>query len=195
MKELYFIRHGETLENLEEIIQGQLDGRLSKKGKEQARILGKKLMNKKIDRIYSSDLGRTKETTKEILEYNDIPVEYIPELRERGYGSLQGKNIQEVGISDYKGKELYALDQEGIFADAESLKSIDERINKFIQKILKSEDSVILAVGHEWINSYLTNKLLKEGYVFHEQDNSFFHYFKLNDDGEVLEYKLNKNDI
>lgn len=197
VKELYLARHGETIENLEEIVQGQLDGKLSERGKEQARILGKKLRNIKADKIYSSDLGRAKETTDAILEYfKDIPVEYNSDLRERSFGNLQGKNIQEVGITDYKAAYLYDLDQEGIFADSESLKSIDKRINRFIQKILKSEDSVILAVGHGWTNSYLINKLLKEDWIFHDQDNASVHYFKLDDNGKVLEYKLNnQNDI
>lgn len=194
VKELYIVRHGETIENLEEVIQGSLlDGRLSEKGKEQARILGKKLRNIKVDKIYSSDLGRAVETTKEILKNHNVPVDYIPELKERSYGSIQGKTIQEAGIKNYKGAYLYSLNQEGIFSDAESLKSIDERVDRIIQKIFKSEGSVFILVGHEWINSYLVNKLLRENYVFHEQDNASFHYFKLDENGKVLEYKLNNN--
>jgi len=191
--ELYIMRHGETNYNVEERAQGQVDlkSKLTKKGKSQVKKQAKKIKSIPFDRIYCSDLRRTKESNKIILKHiKDVPVEYRSELRERGCGSLQGKTIQELGITDYTGKDLYPINQEGIFADVESLESVDGRVNEIIQKILQTNDSKILIVGHGWINSYFINALLKEGHVFHDQKNASIHYFKLDDQGKVLEYEL-----
>lgn len=193
VKEIYIVRHGETAWNLEERVQGQVDleSGLTEIGKLQAEEQGKKLGGIRFEKVYSSDLRRAKETTAAILAYvGDVPVEYVAELRERAFGSVQGKTIQEAGIRNYKRAETYALDQEGIFRDAEALGSVDDRVKRFINKILSSKESAILVVGHEWINSYLVNALLGEGYVFHGQGNASVHYVKLSDDEKVLESKL-----
>jgi len=198
VKEIYIVRHGETNYNLEERIQGQINNNscLTEKGWLKAEELGKNLCNLGIrfDKVYSSDLRRAKETTKAILKYlGNLPLEYVPELRERSFGCLQGKTIQDIGIKDYKGADLYTLNREGILSDAESLESIGKRVNSFIQMIVKSKNCRVLVVGHEWINSYLINALLNENHIFHEQDNVAFHYFKLDDKGKFLEYKLNNS--
>ena len=71
---LIITRHGETIENAKRICQGHLGGNLSKKGKLQAKKLAERLKNEKLDVIYSSDLKRTKDTTKEIKKYHrNIP--------------------------------------------------------------------------------------------------------------------------
>jgi broad specificity phosphatase PhoE len=90
---LILTRHGETEENVKSIIQGHLPGKLTKKGREQAKKLAKRLAKEKIDVIYSSDLARTVDTTKEIVKYHPkIPVHYIQELRERKLGILEGQH-------------------------------------------------------------------------------------------------------
>ena len=64
---LTFVRHGETEENVKNIIMSQLNGKLTKGGLEQARKLAKRLANEKFDIIYCSDSQRTKDTAKEII--------------------------------------------------------------------------------------------------------------------------------
>lgn len=129
-------------------------------------------------------------TTDAVLNMlENVLVEYMPALIEIFFGSLQEKTIQKARIKDYKVAE-YAMDQEGIFVDAEPLVSVDERVNKFIQKLLKADDSFILAIGYEWINNYLVNTLLKEGCAFHRQENASCHYFKLDNNTKVLDCRL-----
>lgn len=55
---IYLVRHGETQENRDGIIQGQMDTILNEMGQEQVRMLGERFRQVKIDRAFSSDLKR-----------------------------------------------------------------------------------------------------------------------------------------
>jgi len=55
---IYLVRHGETKENREGIIQGQKDTVLNAMGEEQARLVGERFKRVKIDWALSSDLRR-----------------------------------------------------------------------------------------------------------------------------------------
>ena len=63
---LTLVRHGETIENKEKIIMGQLDGTLSELGIQQAKKLAERLKDERFDYIFSSDLARAANTAKEI---------------------------------------------------------------------------------------------------------------------------------
>ena len=59
---LIIVRHGETVGNATEIIEGHLPGKLSQKGIEQAKKLASRLKDEPIDHIFCSDLTRAIET-------------------------------------------------------------------------------------------------------------------------------------
>src|SRR3989338_3620644 len=96
MTRLIIIRHAESTFNIENRIQGHTDSSLTLKGLRQARRLAKRLKAVKIDKIYSSDLGRAFSTTLEILRYKKIPVVRDPRLREIQLGAWEGMTIEEV---------------------------------------------------------------------------------------------------
>ena len=66
---LILTRHGETEDNVKEILQGQAGGKLTAKGIEQAKKLALRLKKEKIDKIYVSDLKRAVDTAKELHAY------------------------------------------------------------------------------------------------------------------------------
>jgi len=200
--EIYIARHGLTLENLRQIVQGQLPGRLTRKGKRQAKALGNLLRNIEFDKVDSSDLDRAKQTAKIILArlvYKPALVGYATELRERGFGDMEGITYEEAGIADIPAEEMYAIDQEGIFQCIESLDSVRRRVKRVKKNILELGIPKTLVIAHEWLNSYLMNELLDEEIsreTFHPQPNCACSYFKLNDEnGKVLEYKIRKYEI
>ncbi|MBU2560991.1 MAG: histidine phosphatase family protein [Nanoarchaeota archaeon] len=94
---LIMARHGETQENIDEIMQGQTPGHLTKKGIAQAKRLARRFRKEDFDIIYSSDLLRCKDTLKEIRKHHPkTRVRYAKELRERGFGVFEGRAHQEI---------------------------------------------------------------------------------------------------
>ena len=96
MTRLIIIRHAESTHNLENRIQGHHDSPLTSKGLRQARQLAKRLKDVKIDKIYSSDLGRAFSTTREILRYKKVAVVRDTQLREIQLGAWEGMTAGEV---------------------------------------------------------------------------------------------------
>lgn len=89
---LYLVRHGETVENINQVHQGHSDGTLSKLGVRQSKRLAERLRREKFDAIYSSDLGRASETAKAIAKFHSkTPVHHVKELRERDMADFCGE--------------------------------------------------------------------------------------------------------
>ncbi|PWY99032.1 phosphoglycerate mutase-like protein [Testicularia cyperi] len=120
------IRHGETRENVERIIQGQLDTDLNDKGRRQAELTGKFLSTTRIDRIIASPLRRAADTAKAIVEHHkarsdgqELQLECDDRLKERAFGVLEGKV--------YLGAHKKSEDTEGI----ERMDPFSERLGSF----------------------------------------------------------------
>ena len=75
MGHMYFVRHGQTVWNVENKICGSTDIDLTEKGHEQAVETGKKILseNIKADIILYSPLMRAEKTAKHISEITGIP--------------------------------------------------------------------------------------------------------------------------
>jgi len=96
MIKLLVFRHGETLWNREDIIQGHTDTDLSDLGREQARKLGKKLINIPIDLVISSNMKRAKETAEIVFSGRNIKTILTPDLKEFSFGKYEGKSREEM---------------------------------------------------------------------------------------------------
>jgi 2,3-bisphosphoglycerate-dependent phosphoglycerate mutase len=90
------IRHGETAWNVATRIQGQLDVSLNENGFWQAEQAGKALASEYVDAIYSSDLARAYETALAVAKHHGLTVQIDHGLREREFGSFQGKTFAEI---------------------------------------------------------------------------------------------------
>ena len=106
MTQTHFIvlRHGETVWNLEDRYQGQLDSPLTPAGLEQARALAERLCRCRFSALYSSDLGRANDTARIIAERTSQTVRLETGLRERHLGIFQGlaqSEIQEKFPDEY----------------------------------------------------------------------------------------------
>lgn len=143
---LIIVRHGESQENSEGVLQGLLPGNLSEKGMKQANETGKMLAGENIDVVYSSPLGRCRETTEHILPYlkPDVPVNYDDLLRERDFGKLSGVKRDTINF------EMLDQDNEQNRANGvETLEEIRKRILAFLQRIQqKHSDQTVLAISH-----------------------------------------------
>jgi len=91
---VYIVRHGETQENRDGIIQGQRDTFLNAIGSEQARMVGEALKDARLGIAFSSDLSRAVKTAEAILLHHPgINLNKQVELRERGMGELEGEHV------------------------------------------------------------------------------------------------------
>jgi probable phosphoglycerate mutase len=93
---LIVVRHGETAWNVDTRIQGHLDIPLNATGLWQARQLGDALAGETISAIYTSDLLRARKTAQAVADATGAALVDEPGLRERAFGSFQGRTFAEV---------------------------------------------------------------------------------------------------
>ena len=96
MTDLFFIRHGRTAWNEEGRFQGHLNSDLNAVGLEQAIALGKRFADKSFDHVYSSDLGRARQTAEALTGSHDVSIVEETALRERCMGVFQGRTSTEI---------------------------------------------------------------------------------------------------
>lgn len=189
---LTLVRHGETIENKEKIIMGQLDGTLSELGIQQAKKLAERLKDERFDYIFSSDLARAANTAKEIVKYySRLPIIFVEELRERNYGKLQGvKKDKILGWNEIKLEDKLFDNYKGV----ESTKQIYKRAGDFIESIsLKYNNKKILMVAHNTINVNIIKNILGKPYnaKIETLENTSVSIFKIDRKGKGLVELLN----
>jgi len=80
LTKLLLVRHGETVWNHVSRYQGHTDVELSDTGREQARLLAKRLSTEKIKAVYSSDLKRAYETASILAAPHQLKVQVAEDL-------------------------------------------------------------------------------------------------------------------
>jgi len=90
------IRHGETAWNVDTRLQGHLDIALNAKGIWQAGQVARALADEPIEAIYTSDLLRAWHTASAIAQTTEAPLVSSQDLRERCFGSFEGKTYAEI---------------------------------------------------------------------------------------------------
>ena len=140
MTKIFLVRHGETVDNARQIMQGQTQGALNEKGREQARQVAERLREEPVDVVVASDLQRAIETAEIIAAPHGLPVVTMPLLRERDWGSFTGRFIP-----DLRG-EVWP-------DDIESEEALLQRALTFLQQLTATYPGKrVVAVGHGIIN-------------------------------------------
>lgn len=137
---LLLVRHGETVDNANKIMQGQTQGMLNDEGVRQARQLRDQMAATPIDAVVSSDLKRAMDTAMIVAEPHCLEVQTTELLRERDWGSFTGRYIPD-------------LKDEVWPDDIETLEAMMNRARRFLD-FIKGEypGKTVLAVGHGIIN-------------------------------------------
>ena len=140
MTTIFLVRHGETVDNARQIMQGQTQGELNEKGREQARQVAERLAEEQVDAVVASDLHRAIQTAEYIAAQHGLSVTTTPLLRERDWGSFTG-----CFIPDLKGKVWPD--------DIESEEALLLRARAFLLYILATyPEKRVVAVGHGIMN-------------------------------------------
>jgi 2,3-bisphosphoglycerate-dependent phosphoglycerate mutase len=151
-KRILLIRHGETEWNRIERIQGMEDIPLNATGLAQAEAVGIELG--KIVRgdaeLVSSDLVRTRETAKPIIEATGLHARYDARLRERHFGVLQGKTYTEWRDTDAEGARRHAEgDQDYGPEGGETAREFYLRcVNAVTDLAIACDESTLILVTH-----------------------------------------------
>lgn len=96
MTRLIIWRHGRTIWNLQNRIQGQTDVALDETGREQAAAAAELLATENADLLVSSDLRRARGTAGALAALTGLPVGVDARLRERQYGEWEGLTHAEI---------------------------------------------------------------------------------------------------
>ena len=140
MTTLYLVRHGETVDNVNQIMQGQTQGELNENGIRQAKEVSEVWKDRPIDVVIASDLKRSIDTALIIAEPHGLEVITTPLLRERDWGGFTGRFIPD-------------LKNEVWPDDIETLENLLSRAGEFIAYVKETfPGKKVLAVGHGIIN-------------------------------------------
>ncbi|MCM3783997.1 histidine phosphatase family protein [Neobacillus mesonae] len=155
------IRHGLTEWNVLGRIQGQSDIPLNDEGRQQARLLGERLLNEsyKWDYVITSGLSRAQETGEIIAKMMDIPMLPSDErLKERSFGQAEGLTAEER-------EEKWGLDWNTLDLGQEKEPAMQARALTFINDLAEQyPDHHILVVSHGALLAQLYRALYEDKY-------------------------------
>ena len=159
---LYLIRHGETAHNRDGLGLGRDDVPLTLVGERQASVLGLRLADVPIDRVFSSPLGRARQTAEAVVGGRGIPIEIRDELIEMDVGKSDGLTIVEVQkrfpefLDLWRSDDCAAVKMPG----GESLADIAERIGPFLTELRETPDQAVAVVSHNFVLKVMLCRLL-----------------------------------
>lgn len=140
MTTLYLVRHGETVDNANQIMQGQTQGELNDVGVAQAQSLRQKLLSIHVDAFVSSDLNRALKTCSILAQGRDAAITETPLLRERDWGDFTGRYIPSLADKPWPD-------------NVESAERLQARARNFLTWVrVTFPGQAVVAVGHGIIN-------------------------------------------
>lgn len=150
-KTIYLIRHGETDYNRQGIIQGSgINASLNQWGKAQATAFFDAYQHVPFDKIYTSQLIRTKQSVQQFIDMG-IPFEQDAGLNEINWGIYEGNRPDQIDAQAYKNL-LNSWKQGQIdypSQNGESPLDVSLRQQPFLKSMLnKAEEETILIATH-----------------------------------------------
>lgn len=143
---IYLIRHGQKSEDEK---NHELLG-LNKEGNKQAVLVGKRLGNYDIEKIYTSNMVRAIETAEEINKYTNVEIETVPELRKIRMGACdkEGWTFLEKNYPEFI-EEFNKHESDICYPpDGECGEDVWKRAIKVINEIVKSGLDSVVVVTH-----------------------------------------------
>lgn len=148
MGHVYFVRHGQTVWNVENKICGATDIPLTELGHQQAIETGKKIVEEGIqaDEILYSPLSRAAETARHISEITGIPARMELRLVEQNFGKWE--STARDGLEFKKAKEDFCCRYDG----GESMLHLAQRIYNLLDDVkAESDEKTYILVAHNGI--------------------------------------------
>lgn len=223
--EVYLIRHGETMFNQLNKVQGWADSPLTIKGINDLKKTAEVLSQINFDNMYSSDLKRAIDTVHLMKNANEVSeigkIKKLPEFREVFFGSFEGDDIdktweaigQAAGVGPERNVQKI-INQVGIYefreatkkADprhlAENSEELDTRMVRAIKKLqeeTENENRVLLISHGDFIKTWGIKYWNKSDRLHDIEfpDNGSITRGILSDDGkfEIVDYNIKAEDF
>jgi broad specificity phosphatase PhoE len=143
-----FLRHGLSIANADNVLQGQHNFPLAEEGRLQAEKLAKRWLSqqRKFDLIISSPLLRASETARIIADALDTDVEFDEIWMERQFGAAEGSDY-EVVRTWYQDRPLPSA-YEPFFESGESDWDLFRRAGQAVQELIRRPAGSYLVVSH-----------------------------------------------
>lgn len=151
---LWLIRHGETDWNVAGRLQGQLEVPLNARGRRQAQQLAERLVQEHgrspFSALFTSDLGRAKETAAEASRRLGLAATAREDLRERHFGVLSALTLPEAEVQHPElHAKLRARDPDFVPAGGESREQVFQRVVQALTDIaIEWPGAQVLVVTH-----------------------------------------------
>lgn len=223
--EVYLVRHGETMFNQLNKVQGWADSPLTVKGIDDLKVTAHNLSQIHFDRMYSSDLKRAIDTAHLMKNANEVSdlgkMKKLPAFREVFFGTFEGddidetwrqvsisagmkpeanidKIINEVGMSGFR----EATKQADPRHLAENDKELDQRVLRAISQLQEETDGFdrVLLVSHgdfiKTISMKYWDKAKNNNNIDFPENGSVTRGI-FNDNGtfEVIDYNIKNTDL
>jgi broad specificity phosphatase PhoE len=151
MVRIIFESHSTSEDNEAERSSGRFDAELSTLGKQQAKELGQRYQDQKLDAVFCSDLRRSFETAKLAFGKSDTPIIKDRRLSEIDYGDLTrnpSKVVEKAKIEHIKIS----------FPDGESYVQTTEKVKEFLFEVKNDRDEqTVMIIGHRATQYALEN--------------------------------------
>lgn len=161
---LLLARHGETAWNAEGRYQGQEDIALSPVGESQARALGERLREVRIDRAVASPLSRAARTAELALGDDRAPQLRLDEgFKEIAHGEWEGLLAAEIRERDPERATAWRdAPHEVLMPGGESLQHVLDRAWPALARACEGldGDDTLLVVAHDAVNRVILCKVL-----------------------------------
>jgi broad specificity phosphatase PhoE len=143
---IYFVRHGESVNNITGRYTGWMDVDLTEKGREDALGARELLRHLSFGKVYASDLKRARETAEIALP--GIPYEVTPLIREIHIGDVQGVRFVDAPALFPAMKTHKAGEMDFAAVNGESYETFMERVRAFLDLAQSTGEERIAAFCH-----------------------------------------------
>jgi broad specificity phosphatase PhoE len=145
---LLFIRHGETQDNIDRVLQGHRDTSLTEKGHREAKVLASKLQHQHIDVIYHSPLQRITQTIAPVLENRpDISTHADADLKGQHLGELEGLSYDFIDMSNPRSAD----ERPGVEAFDDFVRRLKRSFGRIVgaeAPLVGSKDRIVAVATH-----------------------------------------------
>lgn len=148
MTTFYVVRHGETLFNKKDLVQGACDSPLTAKGIAQAEAIVDEIAKVDFDQVYSSISERAFDTAT-IITGGKYDIQVTKSVKEMNFGELEGEKNSTLLKPEFQGDWLKAFEAGFEDVGGETLQQVHNRLLKFVDEVAtKYPDGKVLVVAH-----------------------------------------------